>query len=81
MNSSINPSSQVPSARPSHPFSLALEAFAFLVLIAALIYLFKTNPATLHWAQGYNPTGSFVLSTLVAALPIVVLLGAMAIFR
>jgi lactate permease len=81
VNSSKNPPAQAPSARSSHAFSLALEAFAFLVLIAALVYLLKTNPAALHWAQGYNPTGSFILSTLVAALPIVVLLGAMAILR
>ena len=81
MNASINPSEQAPSVRPSHTASLALEAIAFLGLIAALIYLFKTNPAALHWVQGYNPTGSLVLSTLVAALPIVVLLGAMAVLR
>jgi lactate permease len=73
------------AANPNSPFAhaalLALEAIAFLALIAAIICLFKTNPAAIHWAQGYNPTGSFVLSTLVAALPIVVLLGAMAILR
>jgi lactate permease len=72
---------KTPPAKPSHAASIFLEAFAFLALIAAVCYLFKTNPAALHWAQGYNPTGSFVLSTLVAALPIVVLLGAMAILR
>ncbi|MGD1106870.1 MAG: L-lactate permease [Terracidiphilus sp.] len=72
---------QAPSAKPTHAASLFLEAFAFLVLIAALVYLFKTNPLSLHWAQGYNPTGRSVLSTLVAALPIVVLLGAMAVLR
>ncbi|MGO9324774.1 MAG: L-lactate permease [Terracidiphilus sp.] len=73
------PSHPVPAK--SHAPILTLEAFAFLALIAAVIYLFKTNPASLHWTQGYNPTGSFLLSTLVAALPIVVLLGAMAILR
>lgn len=72
---------KTPTAKTSHAASHFIEAFAFLALIAALVYLFKTNPASLHWAQGYNPTGSFVLSTLVAALPIVVLLGAMAILR
>lgn len=81
MNSETNPSVKSPSAKPSHAASIFLEAFVFLALIAAIIYLFKTNPAAIHWAQGYNPTGSFVLSTLVAALPIVVLLGAMAILR
>jgi len=73
------PSNQTPSKL--HAVPLALEAFAFVALIAAAVYLFKTNSAALHWAQGYNPTGSFVLSTLVAALPIVVLLGSMAILR
>jgi lactate permease len=81
VNSAKDPSVQAPSAKPTHAASLFLEAFAFLVLIAALVYLFKTNPLSLHWAQGYNPTGRSVLSTLVAALPIVVLLGAMAVLR
>ena len=33
------------------------------------------------WAQVYNPTGSMVLSTIVAAVPIVVLLGAIGILE
>jgi len=73
------PSNQTPSK--SHAVPIAIEAFAFVALIAAVFYLFKTNSAALHWAQGYNPTGSFVLSTFVAALPIVVLLGSMAVLR
>ena len=81
MTSAKNPSVQAPSAKPTHAASLFIEAFSFLALIAALIVLFLTNPAALHWAQGYNPTGSFVLSTLVAALPIAILLGAMAVLR
>ena len=35
----------------------------------------------MDWAQGYNPTGSEFLSTLLAALPIVVLLGLLGLFR
>ncbi len=33
------------------------------------------------WSQAYNPLGSWVASTLLAALPIIVLLGALAFFR
>jgi lactate permease len=33
------------------------------------------------WSQAYDPLGSAVLSTLLAALPVVVLLGALAILR
>jgi lactate permease len=35
----------------------------------------------MSWDQAYNPLGSWVLSTLAAALPIIVLLGALAFFR
>jgi len=33
------------------------------------------------WLQTYNPLGNARLSTLVAAVPIIVLLGALSIFR
>lgn len=33
------------------------------------------------WTQNYDPFGHWLLSTLVAALPVVVLLGALAVFR
>ena len=35
----------------------------------------------MHWAQVYNPLGHAGLSTLLAALPVVVLLGALGLFR
>ena len=68
-------------AKPHAPASLILEAVVALVLLIAVIYLFKTNPAAGRWVKNYNPTGHWILSTLIAALPIVVLLGAMAILR
>jgi lactate permease len=73
-----------PPAPAAHTFSaasLTLEVTAFLALLLGTIYLFATNSTGAHWAQGYNPVGFWQLSTLVAALPIVVLLGAMAILR
>ena len=36
---------------------------------------------TMVWLQTYNPLGNARLSTLVAAVPIIVLLGALSIFR
>ncbi|MEP6999912.1 MAG: L-lactate permease, partial [bacterium] len=35
----------------------------------------------MHWAQNYNPLGNAFASTIVAALPIVVLLGCIATGR
>jgi lactate permease len=56
-------------------------AAAILILVAGAVYLLKTNPHTGTWLQGYDPTGHWRLSTLLAALPMVVLLGAMALAR
>jgi lactate permease len=50
-------------------------------LVAGAIYLLKTNPLTGNWMQGYDPTGHWWLSTAIAALPVAVLLGTMAILR
>jgi len=76
-----NSPSPVPSAHSLHVAALTLEAAAFVVLLLGIVYLFVTNSASAHWLQGYNPAGFWQLSTLLAALPIVVLLGAMAILR
>ena len=61
--------------------SLAFFAIGLLILLVGIVYLFKTNPATGSWAQGYDPIGRWWISTAIAALPIVVLLGAMALLR
>jgi lactate permease len=54
---------------------------AIVVIALGVVWLLATNPATTHWSQSYDPLGRWWLSTLFAALPIVVLLGAMAIMR
>jgi lactate permease len=68
-------------AQSSNAVLLVAESAALIAVIGGLVYLFETNPLTGSWSQGYNPTGHWQLSTLVAALPIVVLLGAMAVLR
>ena len=50
-------------------------------LVAGAIYLLKTNPQNGLWRQQYDPTGHWWLSTILAAMPVVVLLGAMAVLR
>jgi lactate permease len=70
-----------PAHKPASSFSNLSMAAVSLVLIAGAVYLFRTNPATGKWAQVYDPTGHWWLSTMLAALPVVVLLGAMAVLR
>ncbi|MGD1064261.1 MAG: hypothetical protein ABR860_13450, partial [Terracidiphilus sp.] len=64
--------SPAPAAHSFSAASLTLEAAAFLALLLGLAYLFATNSAGAHWMQGYNPAGFWQLSTLIAALPVVV---------
>jgi lactate permease len=61
--------------------SLALFSLVILAVVLATLYLLRTNPAHGHWEQGYDPTGRWIFSTAIAALPILVLLGAMAGLR
>jgi lactate permease len=53
---------------------VALGATAWLAAVAAL-------PAAKPWAQSYDPLGHWWLSTICAALPVLVLLGTLALFR
>ena len=52
-----------------------------LVVAAIVVLAWSGPPPTKPWAQGYDPFGHWWLSTLFAALPVVVLLGTLAIFR
>ena len=53
-----------------------------MALVAAVIIVFAcAGPSTKPWAQSYDPLRHWWLSTMCAALPVVVLLGTLAIFR
>ena len=67
--------------QPAAASSAILIGLGGLVLLFGAVYLFKTNPAAGKWTQSYDPTGRWWLSTIAAALPVIVLLGAMAVLR
>jgi lactate permease len=48
---------------------------------AAIVVLAWSGGPTKPWSQGYDPFGHWWLSTIFAALPVIVLLGTLAIFR
>ena len=81
-----NPSSSKVTKNPgagkaAGPVATASALFGILALAVGAIYLFNTNATTGTWAQVYDPTGYWWLSTIVAALPVMVLLGSMALLR
>jgi len=65
-----------PKAPPAaSPFSLIIG-----IIIAAIVavVILKIPALGTAWSQGYDPTGHWFLSTLLAALPVIVLLGSLA---
>ncbi len=66
-------------ASPSANLGLTALILAGMAVLAVAILRLPALGAP--WSQGYDPTGHWWLSTLVAALPVVVLLGSLAIFH
>lgn len=69
-------SASVPPAKGGFPVAGVIVVVA---IILALIVI-RMSPVG-AWSQGYDPLGHWWLSTLVAALPIVVLLGTLALLH
>ena len=72
------------AAKPSAPSGSKTWIPGILMALGAtaLLALALTGPTSAKpWAQGYDPLGRWWLSTICAALPVVVLLGTLALFR
>jgi lactate permease len=71
------------AAKPNTPPAANLGMLAgILACVAVLAFVILRIPALkAPWAQSYDPTGHWWLSTAVATLPVVVLLGSLAIFH
>jgi len=52
-----------------------------MVVVAIVVLAGSGSPPAEPWSQGYDPFGHWWLSTIAAALPVLVLLGTLAIFR
>jgi lactate permease len=49
-----------------------------IIIVGAGIAILKIPSVTQPWSQGYDPLGSWWLSTIIAALPVIALLGSLA---
>ncbi|MGA2083352.1 MAG: L-lactate permease [Holophaga sp.] len=73
-----------PSPAPAKDKTPPEENLGLLALILACvailaIVILRIPALSAPWSQGYDPTGRWWLSTLVASLPVVVLLGSLAL--
>jgi lactate permease len=66
---------------PAKPGSWIPGTILIAIGVVASFWLLSTNHITAIWQQNYDPLGHWLLSALVAALPIIVLLGALAFFH
>ena len=73
----MNPSKA--SVQP--PPNLLAGASVLGCAIVAAIMILKLPAQAAPWSQVYDPTGHWWLSTLIAALPVAVLLGSLAVFH
>jgi len=83
MAGTVSPStSEVkPTPPPSAGGGQLAAILMSLVALAIIVLAWVGAPPTTPWAQGYDPLGHWWLSAICAALPVVVLLGTLAIFR
>ena len=65
--------------KPQPKPNLTLSAFIVVVAAVFAVVVLKLTPLSTPWQQNYDPTGHWFLSALVAALPVVVLLGTLAL--
>jgi lactate permease len=64
-----------------HPWLTRLPALGMAFIAVVIVVMAWTGAEPLPWAQGYDPLGHWWLSTISATVPVVVLLGTLAIFR
>ncbi len=75
------PAAAAPKAPPKAPPAANPVSLVIGIVIAAIVavIILKIPAFGTAWSQGYDPTGHWWLSTLIAALPVVVLLGSLAL--
>jgi lactate permease len=82
MSTTIPPpsaASKTPDSKASAPKSNPIASAIFVIGAAILAIVILRIPVSSPWSQAYDPSGHWLISTLIAALPVVVLLGSLAL--
>src|SRR6202162_1410996 len=81
MTGATKPSSPPPSATKPGAGGPVSAILMFLVLVTLVALAWTGMSPTTPWSQGYDPLGNWWLSTILAAVPVIVLLGTLAFFH
>ena len=81
MTGATKPSSTPPSATKPEAGGPVSAILMFLVLVTLVALAWTGMSPTTPWSQGYDPLGNWWLSTILAAVPVIVLLGTLAFFH
>jgi len=76
----ISTKSPIPNTAPA-PANPIVWVAALAATVVAAVLIVKIPPRAQPWPQSYDPLGHWWLSALVAALPVVVLLGTLALLH
>jgi lactate permease len=78
----MNTSTGQPPAAPTQPKANLGLLFGVLACVVVIAYVILHLPVIgAPWSQNYDPMGHWWLSTIIAALPVVVLLGTLGLFH
>ena len=71
---------KTPDAKTSAPKSNPIASAIFVIGAAIIaVVILRVPTMSSAWSQAYDPSGHWLISTLIAALPVVVLLGSLAL--
>lgn len=70
----------VPNTAPT-PANPVVWLTGLIAVVVAVVLIMRIPPLAHPWPQGYDPLGHWWLSALVAALPVAVLLGSLALLH
>ena len=76
---SPHPEAGKPNPVPQPQPNYLLTALLVVVSVVLAVIILHLQPPTAAWQQNYDPLGHWLLSALLAALPVVVLLGSLAL--
>ena len=79
-SSTVTPSKARVTPTPTQPKPNYVAAALVVVLgVIAAVFILRMPAMSTAWQQNYDPTGHWFLSTIIAAIPIIVLLGTLAL--